>query len=590
MSDERRKSFWIGLLVLGAFVLLGVMVVMFGSLPSLFQPRDRYTVRFDDAPGIGPGAPVRRSGVRVGEVERVTLEEDGTVVVRLALKPSFRPRKFEKPTLTTALIGGDGAIDFVPEEPEMGQPPPDKTPLEPGTELQGVRGASVNALLNRASEVVPTTQDTLQEIRKSMQRLEKSAPLIDNALREFADVGKAVREGVPDARRTLDEVRELAKTVREAVPDVKDIAKDVSRITRDVRDAIPEVRETNKQFQRLLKSTDEVMPEAKKFIQTLNEAVPDARALMKGVADTLPDARKALDEGREFLKAVREEIPELRKTNTEVRDLVKTVRESVPDLRKTLDEGRELLKGVREAIPDARQLMEDVGATARRATKLGEQLSTFVAENRDKINLSIDRFNKLLEDVSRGVERVSNLVSEENQRNINEIVRSVRDTANKGPDLMRNLDAIAVDLRTSIKKIEPVLDNAVKTFGPLGDTLQKILTPLVERAPNLARNIDESAGQVNTILKDVRAIVRVIGESDGTLNRILTDPRLFNRVDAILCDVQKLTPKLELIIRDFGVVADKLARHPELIGVGGAVKGSDGLKNPPPIPGTTIRP
>ena len=36
--------------------------------------------------------------------------------------------------------------------------------------------------------------------------------------------------------------------------------------------------------------------------------------------------------------------------------------------------------------------------------------------------------------------------------------------------------------------------------------------------------------------------------------------------------------------------ADKLARHPEAIGLGGVVRPGDGLKNPPPIPGTTIRP
>jgi ABC-type transporter Mla subunit MlaD len=576
MSDDRRKSFWIGIFVLGAFVLLGALVVMFGSLPSMFQARERYTVKFNDAPGIGPGTPVRRSGVRVGEVESVRLEEDGIVVVRLGVTPTFRPRKSDKPTLYTGLIGGDASIDFIPAEQEPGKPAPDRTPLEPGAEIQGVRGPNVGSLINRASEVVPTTQETMADIRKSMQRLEKSAPLIDNALREVADLGKAVREAIPDTRRTLDEVRELAKSVREAVPDVREISKDLSRITRDVREAMPEVRETNKQFQKLLRSVDEVVPDAQKLMRTLNEAAPDAR--------------KAMAEGAEFLKAVREEIPELRKTNTEAREFLKALREAIPDARKAIDQGRELFKSVQEAIPDARQTLEDVGAAARRATRLGEQLSTLITENRDKVVTALDRFNKLLEDAGKVAERVGNLLSEENQRNFNEIIRSFRDTVNKGPDLVRNLDTVINDLRASLKKLDPVLDSAAKALAPLAETVDKILRPLVDRAPNLARNIDETVGHANAILKDVRTMIRVVGESDGTLNRILTDPRLFNRIDAILCDVQKLTPKFELIVRDIGVFADKLARHPELIGVGGAVHGSDGLKNPPTIPGTVIRP
>lgn len=597
MSEDRQRSFWVGLLVLGSFAILAILILLFGSLPSMFQSREYYIVRFNDAPGIGAGTPVRRSGVRVGEVDRVRLEEDGTVVVRLALTPSFKPRKYEKPTLFTGLIGGDATIDFVPEEPEAGMPPPDRTPWEPGDLIEGVRGANVNALLNRATEVVPTTQDTMQEIRKSIQRLEKSAPLIDNALREFSDLSKAVREAVPDTRRTIDEIRELARSVREAVPDVKVIGKDVAQITRDVRETIPEIREAVRSAQKVLQSIDEVVPEAKKLVQSVNEAVPDARALMKGINEGIPDVRQTAAEIAEFLKAVRAEIPELEKTNAEAREFIKSLREAIPDVRITLDEGRAFLKGARDTIPDVKQAIEEISATARRATRLGEQIGTLLEQNRDKINTGVDRVLKLFDDANGTVARVNNILSEENQRTVNEIIRSIRDTANKGPEIAREIDSLVrnfsttVDeVRTTVKKATPAIDNLVATLNPLADTIQKILNPLVARAPTLAQNLDESVDKVNTILKDVRTIIRVFGESDGTLNRILTDPRLYNRVDEILCSVQKLAPRLELIVKDFGIFADKLARHPESIGIGGVVRPGDGMKNPPPVPGLMIRP
>jgi phospholipid/cholesterol/gamma-HCH transport system substrate-binding protein len=41
-------------------------------------------------------------------------------------------------------------------------------------------------------------------------------------------------------------------------------------------------------------------------------------------------------------------------------------------------------------------------------------------------------------------------------------------------------------------------------------------------------------------------------------------------------------PRLDRILKDFETFADKLARHPELLGVRGAVKPSAGLKEPPP--------
>jgi phospholipid/cholesterol/gamma-HCH transport system substrate-binding protein len=40
-------------------------------------------------------------------------------------------------------------------------------------------------------------------------------------------------------------------------------------------------------------------------------------------------------------------------------------------------------------------------------------------------------------------------------------------------------------------------------------------------------------------------------------------------------------PRLERILKDLETFSDKLARHPELLGVRGAVRPSEGLKEPP---------
>ena len=46
----------------------------------------------------------------------------------------------------------------------------------------------------------------------------------------------------------------------------------------------------------------------------------------------------------------------------------------------------------------------------------------------------------------------------------------------------------------------------------------------------------------------------------------------------------RLMPRLDRALRDIEVFADKLARHPELIGLGGAVNPSRGLKESPTAP------
>lgn len=103
------------------------------------------------------------------------------------------------------------------------------------------------------------------------------------------------------------------------------------------------------------------------------------------------------------------------------------------------------------------------------------------------------------------------------------------------------------------------------------------------RLTNIVKNMDESLEKLNGALSDVRAIIRTVGQADGTIIRLLTDPSLYNKIDAALCNLPRMTVRIEQIIKDFEVFADKLARHPELLGVGGAVRGSSGLKETPVV-------
>src|SRR5581483_11079686 len=178
--NDRSMRWAIGLFVLAALVLMGALIVMFGSLPNYFKRRNHYIIRFVDAPGVAVGTPVRRSGVRIGEVSAVMLDDErGIVRVEIAIDPRYTIRHNEEPTLNIGLLGSDVSIDFVPEPAEEGQPV-DRSVVEPGSEMVGLRPANVNTLLNRASQVAPTAQDALNEIRRSLQRLERMSPKIED--------------------------------------------------------------------------------------------------------------------------------------------------------------------------------------------------------------------------------------------------------------------------------------------------------------------------------------------------------------------------------------------------------------------------
>jgi phospholipid/cholesterol/gamma-HCH transport system substrate-binding protein len=67
---------------------------------------------------------------------------------------------------------------------------------------------------------------------------------------------------------------------------------------------------------------------------------------------------------------------------------------------------------------------------------------------------------------------------------------------------------------------------------------------------------------------------------------------LYNHLDEVACQLAKIMPRLDRVLKDAEVFADKIARHPELIGAGGAIRPSSGLKEAPTsvVPSTSFKP
>lgn len=434
--NDRGLRWGIGLFVLAASVLMGALIVMFGSLPTYFKRSNTYTVRFVDAPGVGPGTPVRRSGVRIGEVSDVLLDDErGIVRVQLAIDPRYTLRRNEQPTLNIGLLGSDVSIDFVPQPTEEGQPV-DRSVLQPGSEIVGVRPANVNTLLNRASEVAPTAQDALNEIRRSLQSLERMRPLTEETLREYRDLAKDVRRAIPNLERTNQEVQGL---------------------TRDLRAALPKVQRN----------------------------------------------------------------------------------------------------------------LDDFGTAARNWSKLGERLDVWAQTNLDNLTKSIENLNTVLT-------RAGNLFSEDNLRYLRNILRNTSTASQRFDGITRNLDALMEDSRPLGKH----LNDTLTRMDVAMDDLRKTFAPYTARSESTSRNLDESMAKLNRTLTDLSGLKNTL-DQDGTVQRLLKDPSLYANLNEAACLVLRSMPRFERIVKDLETFADKLARHPELLGVRGAVRPSEGLKEPP---------
>lgn len=462
MSERTAK------LRLGGFVAAGLaglagLAMMFGGAPRIFDNRAKFTVLFSEAPGITPGTPVRKSGVRVGEVTSLDLEENtGQVRVSIVVDRKFLPRQNEEATIFRGILSGDTSLDFIPKVTADGLPVTTRGEAYAiDAEIAGQTPINPNTLVRQASGVLPSAQESMVRILNSIERVEKVIPKVE---------------------RAFDEIAELAKSGR---------------------DFVPELRETNKKFQSLI-SVDDPPANPKKADEKAEGAL-----------------RATLNEVRDFMKATRPLVEDIRRV----------VKDNETDLNGTL-------KAVRKTAEGASELLTE--------------------ENRKNIGLIIKNLQTASEELNRGL-KVAVLFLDEGSKTLKEVNARM-------PQVERTLAAA---------------ENAMKGAEGAIKNIETATKPIAENADQIVKNVNLTADQLAKTLAEVRETLRIVNRSDGTLQKVISDPALYNQLNDSAVSLTRTLMRAEKIAADLQVFADKIARRPETIGVGGVLRPSAGLKEAP---------
>lgn len=464
---DRKQKLGLGLFLLVTLVMLGGLVILFGGTRQWFTQRNAYLINFDDAPGMEPGVPVRKSGVRVGQVRNLKLTDDGRVRVTVELNRDFAPRLSDEAVITRGLIATDTAIDFVPRKIKFdnrGIQIPISTDVIPvGSEIEGISPFNARQYIDEATN---EAKPTIDQIRRSLKSIEELTPQVRETLREVAELARSARETVPEIRRTNDEVRE-------AVASAKDQIKEFG----------PELKKTT-----------------------------------EAVRTTLANGAKFFD------------------------DLNVIIRKYEPKIDQT--------------IAGLNRTMDIAGRTLDNAGKLLSE------ENQKKIVATLDSIKA----ASGNLEGLTKEASE--------TLKEGRAGVTQFTATMKRVDGIAADVQKVIGKADEIAADVKVTTGALA-----------ERSPKIVANLETGSDSVIRATTDIRDIIRAVGRSEGTFQQIISNPALYNNINDTASQFNKVMPRLDRITRDLETFADKIARHPESLGVGGVVRPSSGIKDiPSPAP------
>jgi phospholipid/cholesterol/gamma-HCH transport system substrate-binding protein len=95
----------------------------------------------------------------------------------------------------------------------------------------------------------------------------------------------------------------------------------------------------------------------------------------------------------------------------------------------------------------------------------------------------------------------------------------------------------------------------------------------------MTAKLDHSLGQLDSLLTELNTFSQIVNSKNGTIQKFASDPALYENMNRSAASMAVVLRNLEPILADVRVFSDKVARHPELLGVSGALKGSSGIKD-----------
>lgn len=281
-----------------------------------------------------------------------------------------------------------------------------------------------------------------------------------------------------------------------------------------------------------------------------------------------PKVELALDEFNGLAKEFRGFIPELRRTNTKFQNILGSDappggvvpagfagQPPVDDINLKV-----LIKDIQELVRSVKPTVEDLRGTIR---KLEPDVIAAVKSARTTFD------------------GVNDVLTPENRKQFGELLKNANNVA---VYVVKITGALTTMLESADKMVKNI-DAQVSSAGAVVGDVRAITKPLAAKSEALVASAVDSAEQLNRALTEIRALMALVGRGNGAIQKLLNDPTVYQNLDEAAGSLARVMSRAEKITRDLEVFADKVARRPELIGVGGALHPSSGLKD---LPGARI--
>ena len=323
----KRKSteMWVGI-----FVVVGIILLILMTLKiEKFQVGKRFgyplNIYFDSAAGLAQNSQVRVAGVRVGDVEKVGLE-NGKAKVTFRIPPHIILYKNAKAYLKSEGFLGEKYVEITPGTPgnpkvepngviEQGAPPADleeflssvqsigediKGVVKPlGDVLKSVDPKKVEGIITNidkfSGQLTGLAKDSKETIEKAKNAFSRIEDIGEKVKKGEGTLGKLISdEGIyQDAKKTIETAKEAVEKVKGTADTLKNVSEKIERGEGTLGKLIQD-ESLYREAKETLQSVKGIAEKVEKGEGTLGKLINDD-SLMKETEKTMKKVQKAAE-------------------------------------------------------------------------------------------------------------------------------------------------------------------------------------------------------------------------------------------------------------------------------------------------------
>jgi phospholipid/cholesterol/gamma-HCH transport system substrate-binding protein len=222
------------------------------------------------------------------------------------------------------------------------------------------------------------------------------------------------------------------------------------------------------------------------------------------------------------------------------------------------------------------EVIDAVSATSREWQLVAKNLNNLMETKRGDLDQVVERAAESLHQFSETMQHVNQLLASANKVVADpEAQQALHDTLVAMPKLVNETQRTIAETRGAVASTKLVLDGVNKNLV----NLTLLTEPVGKRGELMVAKLDSSLTSLDQLMSELNRFAKLVNSKDGSLQRFATDPSLYDNLDRSSQSLMVLLRNIDPILRDMREFSDKVARNPELLGVGGAVRPSAGLKD-----------